>query len=117
MDGQYLRGDVLRVDFDPAKGSEPAKARPCVVIQNDVGNKYSPVTIVAAITDADNVPKSYPVDVPVSKSEGGLTKDSVVQCNLIRCVDKIRIRQSMGRLSEITMRKVDVALKISLALK
>jgi mRNA interferase MazF len=114
---QHFRGDVLKVDFDPAKGSEPAKAQPCVVIQNDVGNKYSPVTIVAAITDAENVPKSYPVDVLVSKSEGGLTKDSVIQCNLIRCVDKVRIQQCMGRLSELTMHKVDVALKISLALK
>jgi mRNA interferase MazF len=115
--GQYSRGDVLRADFDPAKGSEPAKVRPCVVIQNDVGNKYSPVTIVAAITAAGNVPKSYPVDVPVSKPEGGLTKDSVIQCNLIRRVDKTRIQQCTGKLSEVTMRKVDVALKISLALR
>jgi mRNA interferase MazF len=114
---QYFRGDVLNVDFDPAKGSEPAKVRPCVVIQNDVGNKYSPVIIVAAITGAENVPKSYPVDVPVSAPEGGLTKDSVIQCNLIRCVDKLRILQCTGRLSEVTMRNVDVALKTSLALK
>ena len=117
MQKQYFRGDVLRVDFDPAKGSEPNKVRPCVVIQNDVGNKYSPVTIVAAITGAENVSKPYPVEVPISKGEGGLTKDSVVQCNLIRCVDRMRIQECTGKLGEATMRKVDVALKISLALK
>ena len=117
MPVQYFRGDVLRVDFDPAKGSEPNKIRPCVVIQNDIGNKYSPITIVAATTDVDNVPKPYPVDVPVSKTEGGLTKDSVIQCNLVRCVDKARIQSCTGKLTEVTMRKVDVALKISLALQ
>lgn len=116
MNAQYVRGDVLKVDFDPAKGSEPNKVRPCVVIQNDVGNRFSPVTIVAAITDAGNVPKAYPVDVPVSKPEGGLTKDSVIQCNLIRCVDKTRVREYTGKMSAATMQRVDAALKISLAL-
>jgi mRNA interferase MazF len=57
-----------------------------VVIQNDIGNKFSPVTIVAAITDAENVPKRYPVDVPVKQGEGGLTMNSVVQCNMVRCI-------------------------------
>ncbi len=117
MPGRYSRGDVLRIDFDPAKGSEPSKLRPCVVIQNDVGNKYSPITIVAAITGAENVPRRYPVDVPVARPEGGLTKDSVVQCNLIRCVDEIRVHECTGKLSDRTMRKVDEALKISLALR
>jgi len=113
---QYFRGDVLNVDFRPAKGSEPDIIRPCVVIQNDVGNKYSPITIVAAITGAENVPRRYPVDVPVFKGEGGLTKYSVVQCNLIRCVDKIRIQNQTGRLNARIMEEVDKALKISLAL-
>jgi mRNA interferase MazF len=117
LPGQYFRGDVLEVDFNPAKGSEPAKVRPCVVVQNDVGNKHSPITIVAAITGAENVPRRYPVDVPVSKQEGGLTKDSVVQCNLIRCVDESRIQRYMGRLSANTMRGVEKALRISLALQ
>lgn len=80
----WVRGDVLQVNLDPVVGSEANKSRPCVVIQNDVGNKYSPVTIVAAITDADHVPKRYPVDVPVSRREGGLSKDSVIQCNQLR---------------------------------
>jgi mRNA interferase MazF len=88
MPGQVVRGDVVKVNFDPAIGSEPNKARPCVVIQNDVGNKFSSVFIVAAITGVENVPKRYPVDVYVKQGEGGLEKDSVVQCNLLRCVSE-----------------------------
>jgi mRNA interferase MazF len=117
LPGQYYRGDVLEVDFNPAKGSEPAKIRPCVVIQNDVGNKFSPVTIVAAITGAENVPRRFPVNVIVSAPEGGLSKDSVIQCGLIRCIDESRVRRRMGKLSAATMRGVDDALKISLALR
>jgi len=115
--GKYHRGDVVEVDFAPARGSEPDKVRPCVIIQNDVGNKYSPVTIVAAITGAENVPRKYPVDVAVHKREGGLKKDSVVQCNLVRCVDESRIQRQLGKLSETSMEEVDKALKISLALR
>lgn len=87
-----------------------------MVIQNDIGNKFSPVTIVAAITDAENVPKRYPVDVPVKQGEGGLTKNSVVQCNMVRCVDGQRVLSTLGKLSPRTMQEVDRALKISLAL-
>ena len=96
MPGQVVRGDVIRVNLDPALGSEPNKTRPCVVIQNDTGNKYSPVFIVAAITDAENVPKRYPVDVYVKKGDGGLEKDSVVQCNLVRCVSEKRLAGRYG---------------------
>ena len=117
MPGRFVRGEVLEVDFSPARGSEPDKIRPCVVIQNDIGNMYSPVTIVAAITGAENVPKKYPVDIPVPKGEGGLTKDSVVQCNLIRCVDENRTVRSMGKLTHKTMRSVDEAIKVSLSIK
>jgi len=67
--GKYHRGDVVEVDCAPAQGSEPDRVRPCVIIQNDIG-KYSPVTIVATIAGAENVPRKYPVDVPVSKKEG-----------------------------------------------
>lgn len=83
-------GEVFEVSLDPAVGSEPRKTRPCVVVQNNIGNKYSPVTIVAVITGAENVPRRYPVDVPVPKGEGGLTRNSVVQCNLIRSVEALR---------------------------
>ncbi len=112
----WTRGDVVVVNLDPAIGSEPNKRRPCVVIQNDTGNKFSPVTIVAAITDAENVPKRYPVDVPLNQGEGGLTRNSVVQCNMVRCVDGQRVIGTLGKLSPKTMQEVDRALKISLAL-
>jgi mRNA interferase MazF len=107
---------VLEVNLDPAIGSEPNKTRPCVVIQNDIGNRYSPVSIVAIVTGAENVPKKYPVDVPVARGEGGLIKDSVIQCNLLRSVDEKRFVRTLGRLSPGTMEKVDRALRISLAL-
>ena len=116
MPGICSRGAVIEVNLDPAIGSEPNKVRPCVVVQNDVGNRYSSVSIVAVITGAENVPKPYPVDVRVPKGEGGLIKDSVVQCNLIRSVDERRFVRTLGRLSGATMEKVDRALRISLAL-
>jgi mRNA interferase MazF len=116
MPGTCARGVVLEINLDPAIGSEASKTRPCVVIQNDIGNRFSPVTIVAIITGAENVPKSYPVDVPVKKGEGGLAKDSVVQCNQIRTVDEARFVRTLGRLSPSTMEKVDRALRISLSL-
>jgi mRNA interferase MazF len=116
MPGLVRRGDVVEVNLDPAVGSEAKKGRPCVVIQNDVGNKYSPVTIVAAITGAENVPKRYPIDVLLRRGQGGLVKDSVVQCSQLRSVDEKRILKTLGHLSPETMQFVDQALRISLAL-
>jgi mRNA interferase MazF len=116
MAGKCIRGEVLLVSLDPAVGSEPKKTRPCLVIQNDIGNKYSPITIVAAITDADHVPKRYPVDVLVARGEAGLVKDSVIQCNLLRCVDESRIVHSLGHVAARTMEKVNDALRISLGI-
>jgi mRNA interferase MazF len=116
MPGRCVRGAVIEVNLDPVVGSEANKTRPCVVIQNDIGNKYSPVAIVAAITSADNVLKTYPVDVPVAKGDGGLLKDSVVQCNHLRSVDERRFVRTLGQLSPSTMKKVDQALRISLGL-
>jgi mRNA interferase MazF len=107
---------VVEVNLEPAVGSEPNKRRPCVVIQNDIGNRYSPISIVAAITGAERVPRRYPVDVEVPKGEGGLAKRSVVQCNLIRSVDEKRFVRILGHLSASTMERVDAALRISLAL-
>ena len=116
MPGRCVRGAVVELNLDPVVGSEANKTRPCVVIQNDIGNRYSPILIVAAITGAENVPRKYPVDVQVPKGEGGLVKDSVVQCNQIRSVDEKRLVRTLGQLRPATMAKVDVALKISLAL-
>ena len=114
---QIVRGDVVEVDLEPTIGSEIRKTRRCVVVQNDVGNKYSPLTIVVPATGAENVTKIFPVCVPVSKGEGGFTKDAVILCDQVRSIDKRRIARSCGRLPMSLMEKVDSALKISLGLK
>jgi mRNA interferase MazF len=116
MPGKCVRGEIVEVNLDPAIGSEPKKTRPCLVIQNDLGNRYSPVTIVVVITGAENVPRRYPVDVPIQRGEGGLTKDSVIQCNLIRSVDEQRLLRSLGHVSPQIMEEVATALRISLRL-
>ena len=116
MPGKCVRGTVLEINLDPTIGHEIKKSRPCVVIQNDTGNRYSPLTIVAAIEGAEHVKKLYPVNVYVPKGDGGLLKDSVVLCNQIRTVDELRFGRVYGTLSGSTMAEVDRALRISLAL-
>lgn len=112
---EVKRGDVFLVDFNPARGSEQAGFRPALVIQNDVGNKYSPTTIVAAISAAPE--REYPFLVRVSAGEGGLEKDSAVNASQILTIDKTRLVRKMGRFSAERMRQVDRAIKISLALE
>lgn len=116
MPGKCVRGAVIEIILDPTVGHEIKKSRPCVVIQNDIGNANSHLTIVAAITDAEHVSKLYPVNVFVSKGEGGLIKDSVVLCNQIRILDEVRFGKVYGQLSQDRMGEVDQALRISLSL-
>lgn len=116
MRDDIRRGTVIEVKLDPAVGSEASKKRPCVVLQNDVGNRTSPLTIVAAIIGAEHVAAVTAVDVLVPTGEGGLLKDSVVKCNHIRSIDGTRIGRSFGRLRADTMRRVDAALRVSLDL-
>jgi mRNA interferase MazF len=110
------RGEVYLVEFDPARGREIQKTRPAIVIQNDIGNRYSPVTIVAAITSKlSSTP--YPVEVAVSPSqENGLTMPSAIQLSQIRSVDQQRLVRRLGTLDTATMLKVDRAVRISLGL-
>ena len=110
------RGTVVEVKLDPAVGAEASKKRPCVVIQNDMGNRMSPLTIVAAIVGAEHLPAVTPVDVFVPQGEGGLVKESVVKCNHLRSIDELRIGRAFGRLRPATMRRVDAALRVSLGL-
>jgi mRNA interferase MazF len=109
------RGDVYLVSFDPTVGAEIRKTRPALIIQNDVANRYSPVTIVAAITSRSD-DDLYPTEVLITAGEGGLTRDSIVLLNQIRSIDATRLRKKLGRLRAGTMAKVDRALAISLAL-
>ena len=109
------RGDVYLVNFDPTIGAEVKKTRPAVVIQNDIGNRWSPITIVAAMTSRFEDPL-YPTEVLVKASEGGLAIDSVVLLNQLRSVDKARLVRRLGALKSQTLREVDRALLLSLGL-
>ena len=109
------RGDVYLVNFDPTIGAEVKKTRPAVVIQNDIGNRWSPITIVAAMTSRFEDPL-YPTEVLVRASEGGLEVDSVVLLNQIRSVDKARLVRRLGALKGQTVKEVDRALLLSLGL-
>jgi len=110
------RGDTYLVQFDPARGHEIQKTRPAVGIQNDIGNRHSPVTIVAAITSKLS-PVPYPVEVTVSPTTAnGLSIPSAVQLSQIRSVDQQRLVRRLGALDAATMRRVDEAIKIRLGL-
>jgi len=106
---------VVVVDFDPTIGAEIRKRRPALVVQNDIDNRHSPITIVAAITSQFDS-KQYPTEVHVHPPEAGLTRPSVVLLNQIRSVDRRRLVGRLGRLRPETMARVDRALQISLGL-
>jgi len=108
------RGSVYLVNLDPTIGSEIKKTRPAVVIQNDVGNQYSPTTIIAPITSGEET--VYPVEVEVKAPEGGLSNNSLILLNQIRAVDKRRLVKFLGTVKPETMRLVDRAITISLGL-
>lgn len=116
MPGKCVRGAILDISLDPSVGHELRKTRPCLVVQNDVGNRFSSLTIVVPVGGAEHVAKPYPIHVLIPKGEGGLAKDSVAMCNQIRCVDEARFGKTYGHVSPGTMAKVDQALKVSLAL-
>lgn len=112
------RGDIVYIDLEPIKGSETGKRRPCLVIQNDVNNEYAPTTIIAVITSRRRLEKKkkYPTHVWINKGEGGLTKDSIIQCEQIRTVDKGRIIKKIGHLDDDFMQKVEEAISIILSM-
>lgn len=109
------RGDVYLVNFDPTIGHEIKKTRPAVVIQNDISNKHSAVTVVAAISSADGS-APYPNEVFVKKEEGGLDCDSFVLLNQVRTIDKVRLIKKLGGLKSKTIGSINRAIEISLGL-
>lgn len=109
------RGDIFYADLSPVVGSEQGGIRPVLIIQNNVGNKYSPTVIIAAITSQINKAK-LPTHVEISSEEYGLNKDSVVLLEQIRTLDKKRLKEKIGHMFEKDMRKVDEALLISVGL-
>jgi len=109
------RGDIFYADLSPVIGSEQGGIRPVVIIQNDLGNRYSPTVIVAAITSQINKAK-LPTHVEISSEVYGLNKDSVVLLEQVRTIDKKRLREKIGHMTEEDMKKVHEALIISMGL-
>ena len=109
------RGDIYYADLSPVVGSEQGGIRPVLIIQNDVGNKYSPTVIAAAITSQINKAK-MPTHIELSALEYGLNKDSVILLEQIRTIDKKRLREKTGRLDDKLMERVNKALSISFGL-
>jgi mRNA interferase MazF len=110
------RGEIYYATLDPVVGSETGKTRPVLIVQNDIGNQYSPTTIVAVITEYSEKKATYPICVAIGK-DSGLKKDSIVNLSQIRTLDKRRLTGArLGTLPDEFMEKVDTALKHSLAL-
>lgn len=109
------RGDIYYADLSPVIGSEQGGLRPVLIIQNDVGNKYSPTVIAAAITSRLGKSK-MPTHIDVYADKFGLAKDSVILLEQIRTIDKKRLKEKMGHLEDATMEKVNEAINISFGL-
>ena len=110
------RGDIFYADLSPVIGSEQGGLRPVLIVQNDVGNKYSPTVIAAAITSKMGKAK-LPTHIDVSAPSVGLAKDSVILLEQIRTLDKKRLREKMGNLPETDMTKINQALSVSIGLE
>lgn len=109
------RGEVYLVNFDPTVGSEIRKTRPALIIQNDIANEHSPITIVAAITSKYD-DRLYPTEVSIKSGEAGLSQDSVVLLNQVRSIDRKRLVKKLGKVSEKTMKRANASIKISMGL-
>ena len=109
------RGDIYYADLSPVVGSEQGGMRPVLIIQNDVGNKYSPTVIAAAITSRMGKTK-LPTHIDVYAARAGLSRDSVVLLEQLRTLDKRRLKEKMGHLDEQIMGEIDNAIAVSLGL-
>jgi mRNA interferase MazF len=109
------RGDIFYADLDPVIGSEQGGTRPVLIVQNDIGNRYSPTIICAAITSQINKAK-LPTHIEIESSHINLEKDSVVLTEQVRTIDKKRLKEKICRLDDNLMEKVNKALIISFGL-
>lgn len=109
------RGDIYYADLSPVVGSEQGGVRPVLIVQNDVGNKYSPTVIAAAITSQQDKSR-LPTHISVNGNACGLSKDSVVLLEQVRTLDKQRLKERMGNLSTTDMNKINKALTVSFGL-
>jgi len=112
---QVWRGEIFYADLSPVIGSEQGGVRPVLIIQNDVGNKYSPTVICAAITSQINKAK-LPTHIEIDSAQSTLVKDSVILLEQIRTIDKKRLREKICRLDDNLMKRVNQAIRVSLRL-
>ena len=110
------RGDIFYADLSPVIGSEQGGLRPVLIVQNDVGNRYSPTVIAAAITSRTSKSK-LPTHIEVYAEKYGLAKDSVILLEQIRTIDKTRLKEKMGHLDDGVMGKVNDAITVSFGLQ
>ena len=109
------RGDIYYADLSPVVGSEQGGLRPVLIVQNDVGNRYSPTVIAAAITSKMSKTK-LPTHIDIPGQNAGLAKDSVILLEQVRTIDKQRLKEKMGHLDRSTMNNVDNAIQVSFGL-
>jgi mRNA interferase MazF len=107
------RGEIYYAELNPVVGSEQGGTRPVLVVQNNVGNQFSPTTIVAAITSQISKAK-LPTHVEVRANHSGLERDSVILAEQIRTIDKSRLKEKVAVLGDDIMKRVDVAIEVSL---
>jgi mRNA interferase MazF len=115
IDMTVKRGDIYYADLSPVVGSEQGGVRPVLIVQNDIGNRYSPTVIAAAITSQRDKSK-LPTHIELSSQDCGLSRDSIVLLEQIRTIDKRRLKERMGRLDERAMNQIDQALQVSFGL-
>ena len=109
------RGDIYYADLSPVVGSEQGGVRPVLIVQNDVGNRFSPTVIAAAITSQKDKAR-LPTHIQLRSPGSGLAKDSIVLLEQIRTIDKRRLKEHMGRLDDQSMSRVNQALQVSFGL-
>jgi mRNA interferase MazF len=115
VDMNIKRGDIYYADLSPVVGSEQGGLRPVLIVQNDVGNRYSPTVIAAAITSKMGKAR-LPTHIDIYAKEVGLAKDSVILLEQVRTLDKRRLREKMGHLEADTMQRVNTAISVSFGL-
>ena len=109
------RGDIYYADLSPVVGSEQGGVRPVLIVQNDIGNRFSPTVIAAAIT-SQRGKANLPTHISLNASDSGLSRDSIVLLEQVRTIDKHRLKERMGRLDRESMQMVDKALSVSFGL-
>lgn len=112
---EVKRGEVFYADLSPVVGSEQGGVRPVLIVQNDIGNRFSPTVIAAAITSRQDK-NDLPTHIGIKASQCGLSKDSVVLLEQIRTLDKRRLKERTGRISQKDQERIDHALNVSFGL-